>query len=350
MKIAYGIKCPPQADIFAVEITGNECGADGLECEGWITKMGSLEADNPVVYYCRDVKPFNCGADHSDSLAGQVRLVDEIRLVNEITTGNGLPAPFGTVSVEVTSNEAASNQFNFILVLMNPLQRRMCQKFSSDNVCIDTSYSSTKGQRSNYELTTVLVIDDYDEGFPVAYMLSLSVNSENLITLFNSLKNFVGPLHPSSFICDEMDLFHGAWADVMGPVEKRSAYSQLIDKIFPPLKERRAANATATTVAGQRHTKLKSLRSCHSELREIKQNYLKPDGGTANIMSCIEAVQSLVLDRQFARITKLHRCVVGAQLASIVQYHAEGLNLVESCLQLSESSWQVIITNLLQVN
>ncbi|KAJ8911228.1 hypothetical protein NQ315_014940 [Exocentrus adspersus] len=58
---------------------------------------------------------------------------------------------------------------DFVLVLMNAAQVEMLQTFGSDCICVD----GTHGLNSyNFEMNTVLVIDDMRQGFPCAFLVS----------------------------------------------------------------------------------------------------------------------------------------------------------------------------------
>ena len=57
---------------------------------------------------------------------------------------------------------------DFVLAIMSPIQRRMLQRFGSDRICVDSTHGMTG---YDFELTTLLVVDEYDEGFPVAFFL-----------------------------------------------------------------------------------------------------------------------------------------------------------------------------------
>ena len=51
---------------------------------------------------------------------------------------------------------------------MHPVQKMMIKKFGNSTVCIDLTYGTN---RYGFILITLLVIDEYDEGFPAAFCL-----------------------------------------------------------------------------------------------------------------------------------------------------------------------------------
>ncbi len=66
---------------------------------------------------------------------------------------------------------------DFLLVLQTEFQRDMFIKHSQNGVCIDATY---KINDYDFILITLLVLDDYQEGIPVAWAIS---NHEDKIVL-----------------------------------------------------------------------------------------------------------------------------------------------------------------------
>ena len=66
---------------------------------------------------------------------------------------------------------------DFILVLQTEFQNDALKQYGGKVVCLDSTHSTTM---YDFLLITLLVIDDYGEGLPVAWAIS---NRENLSTL-----------------------------------------------------------------------------------------------------------------------------------------------------------------------
>ena len=58
---------------------------------------------------------------------------------------------------------------DFMIVLQSPFQKEMAHKFARNGICIDTTHGTTG---YDFLLTSVVVIDEYGEGFPIAWCLS----------------------------------------------------------------------------------------------------------------------------------------------------------------------------------
>lgn len=55
------------------------------------------------------------------------------------------------------------------LIIMNSIQKELFKKFADNIVCVD----GTHGLNSyDFEMTTILVLDEFREGFPVAFLFS----------------------------------------------------------------------------------------------------------------------------------------------------------------------------------
>ena len=58
---------------------------------------------------------------------------------------------------------------DFILVMQTPLQRMMFPKFGKKGVCIDGTHGTNA---YGFTLSTIMVVDEFGSGFPVAWCLS----------------------------------------------------------------------------------------------------------------------------------------------------------------------------------
>jgi len=96
---------------------------------------------------------------------------------------------------------------DFILRIMNNYQKSMLEKFGNDVICID----DTHGMNSyNFNLTTVLILDDMREDFPCAFMISNRVDEAVLKILFSQIRALTGQIEPKVFISDMAECFFNA--------------------------------------------------------------------------------------------------------------------------------------------
>lgn len=273
---------------------------------------------------------------------------------------------------------------------MSPFQKQMLSKFGSDRLCIDSTHGMTG---YGFELTTLLVVDEYEEGIPVAFFCSSSVNSDNLKVFFNCVKEAVGEVKPRSFMSDDAPAFYNAWVAVMGSVDKRLLCSWHVD---------RAWQGKLYTIKDNEKKKIvyKALRTCHTELdvnnfvkmfaELLEQLKSDPDtvtfgqylsthyanrtelwaysyrtGSRINtnmyienfhkiikhiymqgkkskrVDKCIDALFSYLLDKQFDRLGKLHKGKLSTKVAKLAHRHKEGAQIISTCVQSNSSEWRV---------
>lgn len=94
---------------------------------------------------------------------------------------------------------------DFCLVIMNKAQEEMLCRFGDNVVAID----STHGMNSyDFELTTILIIDEWGEGFPAVCMLTNRKDSLIFQLLFRKVKDKVGILKSKVFMSDITNVFY----------------------------------------------------------------------------------------------------------------------------------------------
>lgn len=100
---------------------------------------------------------------------------------------------------------------DFFIAMQMPLRKQMFQKFALKGVCCDT----THGTNAN-SLTTILVIDEYGQGFPAGWCLSSHEDFTSMTIFFNKIKKNTGDVHFTFFMSDMAPQFYNAWVAVIG--------------------------------------------------------------------------------------------------------------------------------------
>ena len=98
---------------------------------------------------------------------------------------------------------------DFVLAIQTSLQADVLKRFSSDKVvCVDSTHG-TNGY--DFTLITLMIIDEYGEGFPVAWCISNGEDQPLLLQFYGAIKNRVGPLSPSGLcrIWQNNSILHG---------------------------------------------------------------------------------------------------------------------------------------------
>lgn len=118
---------------------------------------------------------------------------------------------------------------DFALGIMTPAQEEILKKFGHDCICID----GTHGLNAyDFEVVTLMVIDDMRQGFPCAFFICNRIDKETIGAFLKSIKERVGILQPSVFMSDMADLFYNGWLSVMSPVERRLYCTWHVDRAW----------------------------------------------------------------------------------------------------------------------
>ena len=75
-------------------------------------------------------------------------------------------------------------------------------KFSNDTVCIDSTHGTNM---YDFNLITFVVVDEYGEGVPVAWMIANREDSVILTEFLTALKQRTGDLKPTWFMSDDAE-------------------------------------------------------------------------------------------------------------------------------------------------
>uniref|UniRef100_A0A6P7GKQ4 Uncharacterized protein LOC114343590 n=2 Tax=Diabrotica virgifera virgifera TaxID=50390 RepID=A0A6P7GKQ4_DIAVI len=119
---------------------------------------------------------------------------------------------------------------DFCIIIMNDIQRYAVMKFAQKFVCIDGTHGTNP---YNFELTTLMVSDDFGEGIAVAYMISNRMDTTIYKIFFNCIKAALGKnITTDTFMSDITETFYNGWTAVMGPVPNRLFCSWHIDRAW----------------------------------------------------------------------------------------------------------------------
>ena len=119
----------------------------------------------------------------------------------------------------------------------------MMAKFGSNIICVDATHGTTM---YDFLLITVLVMDEYGEGVPVAWALSNREDQTALAEFFKAIKARVGNLSPKILMSDCAEQFYTAWVGVFeGRPQKLlctwhvdRAWRKKLNEVVPSQEER----------------------------------------------------------------------------------------------------------------
>ncbi|XP_072379297.1 uncharacterized protein [Diabrotica undecimpunctata] len=107
---------------------------------------------------------------------------------------------------------------DLVLITMFDVQLDLLQRYGHDCICLN----GTHGANSfDFELVTLMILDELHEGFPCAFLISNRKDINVLSIFFNKIKLKTGIIKPKIFISDWDDTYFNAWSIIMGVPEKR---------------------------------------------------------------------------------------------------------------------------------
>lgn len=109
---------------------------------------------------------------------------------------------------------------DFVLVIMTSVQKYMLNKLGSDRVCVDSTHGTNI---YGFLLTTLHVVDEFEVGFPVAFLISSSTTTQVLSVFYRSIRDALGVscLTSDVFMSDDDPAMYNAWRDVFGAPDRR---------------------------------------------------------------------------------------------------------------------------------
>ncbi|VEN58334.1 unnamed protein product [Callosobruchus maculatus] len=118
---------------------------------------------------------------------------------------------------------------DFVLIIMNEIQASLLSQFGKNIIAID----STHGMNNyDFEMTTLMIVDEFNEGFPVALMFTNRKDTLINVVFFRAIKNKVGVILCRTFMSDLCETFYAAWAEVMGISQHQLYCSWHVDRAW----------------------------------------------------------------------------------------------------------------------
>ncbi|XP_050724593.1 uncharacterized protein LOC127002553 [Eriocheir sinensis] len=182
---------------------------------------------------------------HSDDSTSVRLIVKEMQDANEVLYFKD-QGDVDSDNPEIPSKEFVLGFMKGGQELIFSTQMKSCDKIQ---VCMDSTHCIS--QYSGFQLTTLMILTDLNKGFPVAFLISSSVNTSILKAFLNSVKKRMGQVRAYTFMSDDDPVFRNAWDATMGrdmnlPVKyincswhtDRSFRKNIASKISAPFMEK----------------------------------------------------------------------------------------------------------------
>lgn len=136
-----------------------------------------------------------------------------------------------------TQSEAESRQTSMLVVIATPFQlQSLATHGKNGTICMDSTHG-TAGY--GYLLTSIVVVDDFGNGVPVAFCLSSNSSEAEWKTFLEEVKKAISKLYggdgrikAKTLMTDMDNSFYNAWVDVMGDVQYRLYCSWHVDQAW----------------------------------------------------------------------------------------------------------------------
>lgn len=113
---------------------------------------------------------------------------------------------------EILDNCSELRPEDFVLIYMNKKQKEYFQRFGNNILATDETHGL---HEYGFVLHTLMVLDDFDQGFPACFLFT-NRNDETVIELlFQCIKKEIGPLNVNTFMSDMQEKCFNAYLKVM---------------------------------------------------------------------------------------------------------------------------------------
>ena len=128
-----------------------------------------------------------------------------------------------------TSDLSAVCIDDFILCIQTNFQKDCFTRFAKTVVCIDATHCTTQ---YDFKLVTILVMDEFSEGIPAAWMISNREDTNTLQHFFEALKKKVGDVKVEVFMSDDASQYYNAWVSVFSGHPKKLLCRWHVDRAW----------------------------------------------------------------------------------------------------------------------
>ena len=119
---------------------------------------------------------------------------------------------------------------DFLIVLQTPIQAEMLKRFGEHKVvCVDATHGTNA---YDFKLITLLVVDEYGEGFPCAWCITNREDRAILIEFFASVRTKCGMVRPCWFMSDMAEQYYLAWVSAFDSTPKKLLCTWHVDRAW----------------------------------------------------------------------------------------------------------------------
>eukprot|EP00112_Aurelia_sp_Birch-Aquarium-sp1_P017283 Seg3990.3 transcript_id=Seg3990.3/GoldUCD/mRNA.D3Y31 product="hypothetical protein" protein_id=Seg3990.3/GoldUCD/D3Y31 len=118
---------------------------------------------------------------------------------------------------------------DFVIIIQTEFQSHQMRNFAHKGICCDATHGTTG---YDFKLTSLLIVDEFGEGFPVAWCLSNREDFSVLKVFCEQVKEKNGALSPLWFMSDIAQQFYDAFTTVFECNPKQLYCTWHVDKAW----------------------------------------------------------------------------------------------------------------------
>ena len=138
------------------------------------------------------------------------------------------PILFHKLQGEEDTEEGLSTE-DFMIIVQSDVQRAIAEKFSANGLCCDSTHGTTV---YDFYLTTLLCVNEFGEGFPIAWYLSNHEDRSFMRKFFEKVKASCCPISPAWFMSDLATQYYNTFSAVNQCQPKRLFCTWYVDKAW----------------------------------------------------------------------------------------------------------------------
>ena len=132
---------------------------------------------------------------------------------------------------------------DFMLCIQTEFQLRMLKEFGSTGICMDATHGTNM---YDFQMISVMVVDGFGEGIPVAWALSNKEDETTLTAFLEALHERCGDIKPILFMSDDAAQYWKSWKSVFGVNStKKYLCSWHVDRAWRKALGRHVSDAAA---------------------------------------------------------------------------------------------------------
>lgn len=245
-------------------------------------------------------------------------------------------------SVDMPQYPTFKNE-DFMLGVMTEAQAEVLKKYGSDSICMASTGATGAG---NYEMTTLLVLDDMRQGFPCALFFSNRNDQSGIEHFLSAVRDRVGAINCKVLMTEMAEIFYSSWKSVMGDSEKRLSCTLHVKRSW----HKRISSDKMEHKSKLKDTsdKIYAIHGVNTNMHlegfysVIKHLHVKWEA-EKSIDKSINSIMRFINQKLFDRLLVLEKGKITYKLRNLRQRHKTSLTIsLENVILSSDDSWSVL--------